>query len=217
MLRRAVLFSALVAGMGFPTFVAAQQAGPAGKPIKIDGVVNKILPGQGIVVDGKDGKQYGVGFNATSKVALEGTSGPDGLAAGSFVQFDVELNDKQEPVGDVKKIQMIDKSPINQPGVFSALGPDGKPGAAGKYFIRGTVKTNKDGVLNIVAGTKSMTVKLDPAVSIPVFLDRWQLAKPGDGITGDGTAFDQAGAPMTLVLGTRVMIKAVAPIETKKK
>lgn len=214
MLRRFVVSFVVLSGISIG--VQAQQPA-AGTAVKIDGVINKVVPGQGIVVDGKDKKQYGVGFDNTSKVSLEGTAGPEAITVGSYVQYDVTLNDKQEPTGPVKKIQLIDKSPINQPGVFSALGPDGKPGAAGPYFVRGTVKTNKNNEVSVVAGSKTMNFTLDPTVSVPVFLDKWQWAKPGDTITGDGKSFPAQGTPFTPVLGTRIMIKSVGPIDMKKK
>ena len=220
MLRRLVVLTLVfgsVIGLSNVAFAQKKPTGPQGTPIKIDGTVKEIVA-QGIVVSGKDGKTYGVGFTPTSKVGLVGTAGVEFIKPNTFVQFDVELDDKGQPVGEVKKIQITSQSAINEPGIFSAKGPDGKPGEPGPYFVRGTVNTNKDGTLTVTAGGKRMTVKAAVGISVPVTISDWRLAKPNDTITGDGNSFGpQPGLAFIPVQGTLVEIKAVGPIEMGKK
>ena len=117
-----------------------KAAAPKGTPIKIDGTVTQIVP-QGIVVNGKDGKKYGVGFTPTSKVGLVGTAGVDFLKPGTFVQFDVDLDDeRQAGRAKSKKIQITSHSrDQRRRASFRPRAPTRKPGEPGPYFVRGTV------------------------------------------------------------------------------
>lgn len=200
-----------------PSRKKGKAAAPKGTPIKIDGTVKQIVQ-QGIVVSGKDGKTYGVGFTPTSKVGLVGTTGIDFLKPGTFVQFEVMMDEKKEPSGEVKKIQITTPSATNVPGMGSTKGPDAKEGEAGEYFVRGTVTTNKSGMLTVSAGKDRVTVKVAEGVTVPVTIADWSMAKPNDVITGDGTSFGpQPGLDFIPVQGTLVEIKAAAPIEFGKK
>jgi len=192
-----------------------KKAPAKGTPIKVDGTVDSVMAG-GIMVNGKDGKKYGVGFPPNAKVTMSGNASPDVLKAGMYVQFTVNLDDKKKPTGEATKIQIIEPSAISSPGVFSEKGPDGKPGEPGPYFVRGTVKSYRDGTLNVTADKTALAVIVPSSASIPVTVGEWQLANPGDTITGDGSAFAvQQG--VTPVIGERIEIKAVAPITGKKK
>lgn len=53
-------------------------------------------------------------------------------------------------------------------------------------------------------------------MSIPVSNSNWQLAQPGDSISGDAQAFAQPNSPVTPALAERIEIKAVMPIQKKK-
>jgi len=203
-----------------PSASAQQPAAPPGGVImKLDGKVTQVV-GQGLLVQGNDGKQYAVGFTPASKLTVSGTASPEFLGPGMFIQLDTELDDKGQPVGEVTKLQIVEQSKINEPGIFSEAGPDGKPGAAGKYFIRGLVKTNKTNMLGVQAGGRLMTFKVSAAAAMPVTVSDWTLASPGDSIQGDGKSYAQQGAPATAatpVWCERMEIKAVAPIVKKKK
>jgi len=198
----------------------APAAPPGGTIMKLDGKVSQVVNGQGVLVNGNDGKQYAVFFTPASKLTVSGSASPEFLAPGSFIQLDTELDGKGQPMGEVSKLQIVAQSTINQPGIFSEAGPDAKPGAAGKYFIRGTVKTNKGDMLTVAAGGKQMTFKIAAGVSMPVTVDDWSLARANDSIQGDGKSYAQQGAPAnqpTPVWCERMEIKAVLPIEKKKK
>ena len=147
---------------------------------------------------------------------MAGTAGADYLSPGMFVQLEVDLDGSGKPTKEVSKLSIVEQSAINQPGVFSTAGPDAKPGAAGMYLVRGNVRANKGGTLTVAAGSKPMTVTLSGAVSIPVTTSNWQLAQPGDSISGDAQAFAQPNSPVTPAMADRIEIKAVMPIQKKK-
>jgi hypothetical protein len=215
----AVLF-VLAVMTAFSTPALAQKgkgnAGPQATDVIIDATVEQVVP-QGIVANDKSGKKYAIGFDGTSKIGLKGNAGIEFVTPGSFVQFDVDLDEKGMPTAEVKKIQITTQSPINEPGIFSSKGPDGKPGEAGTYFVRGTVRTNKDDTLTVSAGNKQMTVKVAAAITVPVTVADWRLAKPGDKLKGNGKAYVVPNAPMTPVLGTQIEITAAMPITKGKK
>jgi hypothetical protein len=218
MIRRVAVFAAAL-GLSLVgsqlVWAQGRQQAPKGSPIKVDGTVESVQAG-GLVVNGKDGKKYGVGFPQTAKITMSGNASPDVLKSGMYVQFTVTLDDKKKPTSEATKIQIIEPSNISQPGVFSEKGPDGKPGEPGPFFVRGTVKSFRDGTLNISAGTTAIAVTVPSSASIPVTVSEWQLASPGDTITGDGSAFP-AQQGIIPVAGERIEIKAIAPITGKKK
>lgn len=223
MLRRFVVASAigaLVVGWS-NVVVAQQQQGAQGTAIKIDGTVKQVVA-QGILVTGKDGKTYGLGFTPTSKVGLNGTAGVEFIKPNMMVQFEVTMDEKEKPVGELKKIQIVTPSDINVPSFSHDKGPDAKEGEAGLYFVRGTVNTNKDGTLTVTTVTgkgKSirLTVKVAAGVTVPVTIGDWKLAKEGDVITGDATSFGpQQGLAFIPAQGDLIEIKAAAPIDFKK-
>jgi len=222
MLRRALALSFIALSFVVVSLVAASSsafaqkppAAPKGTTILLDAKVDQVVP-QGILATDKGGKKYAVGFDAKSKIGLKGNADIDYVTPGSYVQFDVELDAEGKPATEVKKIQITEQSAITEPGIFSSKGPDGKPGEPGPYFVRGTVRTNRDGNMTVAAGNKQITIKVAEGVTVPVTLADWRMAKPGDAIKGNGTAYPQAGAP-TLVLGTLMEITAAGPIEKKR-
>lgn len=219
-----VAFGVVAVGLlvSFTQSASAQQKGPPGGTVmKVNGKVKEVVAGQGLLVTGNAGETWAVFFDKDSRLSLEGTASPDFLAPGSFIQLDTELDAKGQPVGEVKKLQIVQQDNINQPGIFSEDGPDAKPGAGGKFFVRGTVKTNKGKTLTVVAGGKQLTFKIADGVSMPVTIGEWALAKPGDTITnGDGRSYAQQGAPAGSVVPVyceAMIVKAISPIERKKK
>jgi hypothetical protein len=221
MIRRVAVIAAalglsLVASQSLWAQQGRQQA-PKTTPVKVDGTVEAISP-QGILVAQKDGKKFGMAFPPNAKVTLSGNAAPEFLKTGQYVQFTVNLDEKKKPTGEASKIQIIEQSAISSPGVFSEKGPDGKPGEPGPYFIRGTVKSFRDGTLSVAAGGPLMTVTIPASAAIPVTIADWDLANPGDQISGDGQALPAAtGAAFTPVFAERIEIKSAAPITGKKK
>jgi hypothetical protein len=219
MFRRFVVASSVFSFVACLTSVSVAQQGknaPKGTAIKVDGTVEQVVP-QGILVTGKDKKQYAVGFTPTSKVGLIGTAGIDYVKPGTFVQFEVNLDGKGVPTEEVKKVQITQQSNTVTPAISPSKGPDYKEGEPDLFFVRGTVRTNKNGELTVVADKKSITVKVAEGVTIPVTIADWSMAKKGDVITGDGTAFAQPNLPYTPVQGVLIEIKAAAPLEFKKR
>jgi hypothetical protein len=220
MLRRVLIASsAFVLMASVSTFVFAQKgksSAPKGTAVTVDATIEQVVP-QGIIANDKAGKKYAIGFDQKSKVGLSGDAGVDYIANGMFVQFDVDLDAEGKPTSDAKKLLIVEQTNINVPGVFSSKGPDGKPGEPGPYFVRGTVRGNKDGMLTIVAGNKPMTVKVADGTKVPVKVSDWTMAKAGDTIKGSGTAFAQPGAPMTIVLGVQMEITSAGPIGKGKR
>ena len=213
MIRRFVVAICALSSLGLAADSASAQQ--KGASVLIKGKVSQVVP-QGILVDGDDSKKYALGFGPKSKVTMAGTAGADYLSPGMFVQLEVDLDGSGKPTKEVSKLSIVEQSAINQPGVFSTAGPDAKPGAAGMYLVRGNVRANKGGTLTVAAGSKPMTVTLSGAVSIPVTTSNWQLAQPGDSISGDAQAFAQPNSPVTPAMADRIEIKAVMPIQKKK-
>lgn len=211
---------ALALSLSFVGSASAQQKKsgvPKGTALILKGKVAQVVPGQGILVEASDGKKIALGFHPTSKISMTGTAGADYLSPGMFVQMDVELDSMGKPAKEVAKLQITELSSINQPGIFSAAGPDGKPGAAGMYLVRGTVRANRGGQLTVAAGPKTMTVQLSGAVSVPVTTSDWRMAQPGDEVSGDAQAYNAPqGAPFTPAMAEAVTIKAAMPFQTKK-
>lgn len=227
MLHRALaLLSTAVVTVVISQFVLTQvalpqqgknNAAPKGTAIKVAGTVDQVVP-QGILVTGKDGKKYAVGFGPTSKVGLIGNASIDIIEAGAYVQATVDMDGQLNPMKPVSKLQVTERSAINEPGLFPEAGPDAKKGEPGKYFVRGTVKTNKGDTMSIQADKTLVTFKLAPGVVVPVTLSAWQLAQSGDQISGDGQSFAAMAAPggPIPVLGEKIEIKAAQMITGKK-
>ncbi|MGC3969707.1 MAG: hypothetical protein QM775_20965 [Pirellulales bacterium] len=218
MLRRSAFALCAFALVCLPAASALAQKGgvPKGTAVTLKGKVSQVVP-QGLLVEGSDGKKYGVGFTGASKVSMTGTAGSDYLSNGMFVQLEVELDAQGKPTKEVQKLSIIEQSTINQPGISSSEGPDAKQGTGGLFLVRGTVRGNKNGELTVAAGSKPLTVKLSGAVSIPVTTSDWRMAQPGDEITGDAQSFPaQQGAPFTPAMAEAVTIKAVMPFQKKK-
>jgi hypothetical protein len=217
MLRRSAFALLAVALVCLPAGSALAQKGaaPKGTPVSLKGKVKQVVP-QGLLVE-SGGKDYGVGFSNTSKVSMTGTAGPDYLSPGMFVQMEVELDSQGKPTKEVSKLSIVEQSALNQPGIFSAAGPDAKPGDVGLFLVRGAVRGNKAGELTVAAGSKPMIVKLSNTVSIPVTTSDWRMAQPGDEVTGDAQSFNAPqGATFTPALAEAVTIKAVMPFQKKK-
>jgi hypothetical protein len=210
------LVSSFVACLTSESVAQQSKNAPKGTAIKVDGTVEQVVP-QGILVTGKDKKQYAVGFTPTSKVGLVGTAGIDYVKPGTFVQFEVNLDGKGVPTEEVKKVQITQQSATVTPAISPSKGPDYKEGEPDLFFVRGTVRTNKNNELTVVADKRSITVKVAEGITVPVTIADWTLAKKGDEIKGDGTAFTQPNLPYTLVQGTQIEIKAAAPIDFSKK
>jgi hypothetical protein len=220
MIRRVAVFAAAL-GMSLTgsqsLWAQKGQQGPKTTAVKIDGTVEQISP-QGILVNQKDGKKIGMAFPPNAKVTLSGNAAPEFLKPGQYIQFTVNLDEKKKPTGDASKIQIIEQSAISSPGVFSEKGPDGKPGEPGPYFVRGTVKSYREGQMSVAAGGPLMTVNVPASAAIPVTIADWDLANPGDQISGDAQALAaQPNAPFTPAFAERIEIKSVAPITGKKK
>ncbi len=213
MIRRFVVTICALTSLGLAADIASAQ--PKGTSVAIKGKVAQVVP-QGILIDGDDNKKYALGFNPKSKVTMAGTAGPDFVAPGMYVQFEVDLDSAGKPTKEIAKLSIIQQDAINVPGISSAAGPDAKPGGAGAYLVRGTVRANKGGTLTVAAGSKTITVTLSGAATIPVTNSNWQLAQPGDSISGDAQAFAQPNSPVTPALAERIEIKAVMPIQKKK-
>jgi len=216
MFRRALIASLMFAAVASVCSSAYAQKGKAsaakGTSVTVDAKIDQVVPQGIIATDAKAKKQYAIGFDQKSKVGLSGDAGVDFISNGMFVQFDVDLDAEGMPTSDAKKLLIVEQTNINVPGVFSSKGPDGKPGEPGPYFVRGTVRTNKDGMLTVVAGNKPMTVKVADDTKVPIKISDWTMAKPGDTIKGSGTAFPQPNAPLTPVLGVIMEITAAGPI-----
>lgn len=220
MLRRAAV-TLLALGLTFAwsgaVLAQGKAAAPRTTPIKISGTVDQVVAA-GIVVKGTDGKMQAIQFPPSAKVSLSGTASPDILKPGMMVSFTVTLDEKAKPVGEATKLQIIEPSAINIPGISSEKGPDAKPDEPGPYFVRGNVRSYRDGSLTVAAGPKSLVVALSATASIPVTISAWQLASPGDTITGDAGALAvPANAPFTPCIAERIEIKAIQPITGKKK
>ncbi|MBA4018095.1 MAG: hypothetical protein C0483_13060 [Pirellula sp.] len=212
MIRRFVVAICALSSLGIAANNASAQKGSA---VSIKGKVAQVVP-QGILVQGDDNKKYALGFTPKSKVTMSGTAGADYLAPGMFVQFEVDVDDSGKPTKEVGKLSITEQSAINVPGISSTAGPDAKPGAAGTYLVRGTVRANKAGTLTVAAGSKTMTVSMSGSMSIPVSNSNWQMAQPGDSISGDAQAFAQPNSDVTPAMAERIEIKAVMPIQKKK-
>lgn len=220
MLRRTfVSASVLALVLGSSSLVLAQAAKPSGKTTKIDATVDQVVP-QGIYATSKDGKgtKYAIGFNAASKVGLVGNASTDFIEPGQYVQMTVDMDGEGKPTKPVDKVMIIVQDKLTQPGVMSTKGPDGKPGEPGPYLVRGTVKTNKNEELTIAAGGKQVVVKMALGATVPVNIPNWQMAKPGDAISGAGIIVTAAsgGAP-AMVFGDQMEIKAAMPITKAEK
>ena len=218
MIRRAAIALVaigLVAGSSNVLLAQGKQAAPKTTPIKISGTVEQVVA-LGILVKQADGKMVAMQFPPSAKVTMAGNGSPDILKPGMFVQFTVNLDEKGKPSGEATKVQITEQSNINVPGITSEKGPDAKPGEPGPYFVRGTVKSYREGSLVVSAGSKSLTVPLGASASIPVTVGDWSLASPGDTISGDAQALP-ANPQFTPCMAERIEIKAIQPITGKKK
>jgi hypothetical protein len=213
MMRRMLLTVSVFALVVGSSGLVHAQAKPKGPLVKLDATITKVLPAQGILATGKDGKQYAIGFDQSSRVALSGNASTDFITPGTYVQMDVDMDGEGKPAKPVSKVAIVQQGKFSEPGVMSTKGPDAKPGEPGLYLVRGTVKTNKNEELTINAGSKQVVVKMALGATVPVNITTWQMAKEGDALAGDGVVVTAAaGNAPALVYGERIEIKAAMPI-----
>jgi hypothetical protein len=219
MLRRTVLSASVFALLlGSSSFALAQK--PPGKATKIEATIDQVLPGQGILATSKDGKgtKYAIGFGPASKIGLSGNASVDFIEPGSFVQMDVEMDGEMKPMKDVMAVTVTTASKLNEPVIAAKKGPDQVAGEPGTYIVRGTVRTNKDGMLTVSVGAKQVTVKVALAATVPISIANWQMAKPNDVITGAGIVVTAAaGGKPNMVYCDQMEIKAAMPITKPTK
>lgn len=217
MIRRVVVAALALGLVGVGVSSAQAQAKkpplPKGTPVTLNGKVDQVVP-QGLLIDAA-GKKYAMVVMPGSTLSVTGTATADFLGPGAFVQFDVELDSADKPKGEVTKIQITEQSSLNVPGIFNEAGPDAVQGQGGKYFVRGTVKTNKNGQLTVQAGPKPITVQVSGAAAIPVTFSDWRMASVGDSVTGSAIA-GQANPQFTPIVAENVTIKAAMPFQKKK-
>lgn len=191
---------ATVLFIGFATEGRAQQGGRWAPPrntdlrqlrdVTIDGSLEGV---QGNLLQVKItlGHPYLVALQPNfSKLGISGTAKPDYLKPGMFVSFTADLpKDKkvelEQPLTD---LAIISPSETNTPGLFNE-DRDNKDST--KFFVRGTVRSFKEGKLTVSAGGKQITADVPADAMIKVESIDLSIVRQGDGIKVTGKEYQQ--------------------------
>jgi hypothetical protein len=155
------------------------------KPTKVVGTFEGM---QGLYMQVKDatGHPYIVALQPNvSKVGIVGTARPDFLKPGMLVSFTADLDkDKKGMTAEpISELSIITPSETNTPGLFPE---DRENKDATRFFVRGTVRSVKDGKLTVSAGGKQVAGELPDDANIKLESSDLKLAQQGDEVSVDG-------------------------------
>ncbi len=125
-----------------------------------------------------------------SKLGITGMAKPDYLKPGMFVSFSADLpkekkGEVDEPLTD---LAIISPSETNTPGLFNE---DRDNKESTKYFVRGTVRSYKDGKLTVAAGGKQVIAPVPSDMDIKLESNDLALLRQGDTIKVAGKQYQQ--------------------------
>jgi hypothetical protein len=214
MSRRLPCFAAVILGFALVPSWALAQTGKAVGGIK--GSIKTIDANTGVItIADPNGKLSFVKMKQGGAFSLEGTAEPAFLAAGHVVDFNAKADRKGNIEGEIKEMRITELTGSLEPSFYSEERPAASdpPEKTYKYFIRGTVKANKDGDLQIQANNVVVKGKLAADAKISFSLTDYRLAQTGDELE---VMKGVEGAP-GYILGENVNIKCLQPVAPKKK
>jgi hypothetical protein len=180
-------------------------------------VVGTFEGAQGLLMQVKNatGHPYIIALQPNmSKVGVVGTAKPDFLKPGMLVSFTADVDKKGAVADPINELAIIAPSETNTPGMFPE---DRENPDAGRFFIRGTVRTVKEGKLTVSAGGKQVSGELPDDANIKVESSDLNLAQQGDEISVEGrlvSEYKSEGNNIVpgKVFGEKVDIKLSEPL-----
>jgi hypothetical protein len=180
---------------------------------RLSGTVEQVTP-QVVTVSPEGGKEpVYVGINqlgVTTRVTILGTAEPEFLSPGMYVQFTAAIDQQGTVQGKVAELLIYEPEETTGP-ILAAEGDPGQPktNADGVpiYFVRGQVRSNRNGELMVATTGKSVKMPLAEVQKINVGLHNLALASAGDKVSIVGKEVDK-----TKVLGERVDVTLSKPL-----
>jgi hypothetical protein len=191
------------------------------KETSVTGTVEGVQ-GNMINVKNATGHPYIIALLPASKLGVTGTAKPDYLKPGMLVSFTADLDVKKGTISaPLKEMAIITKSETNVPGLFQE---DRENKDSTRYFVRGIVKTFKEGNLAVSAGGKQMAGPVASDAVIKLESTDLAVVRQGDEIAVDGRLYQDYRSENNVVrpgqvFGEKVDIKLAEPLsaDTFKK
>jgi hypothetical protein len=155
------------------------------KDVTVDGTLEGVQ-GNLLQVKATAGHPYWVALQpGFSKLGVTGTAQPDYLKAGMLVSFTADLpkekkGEVDEPLTDLAIIAPGENS---QPGLFNE---DRDNKESTRFFVRGIVKSYKEGKLTVMAGGKPIVAPVPTDLEIKLESTDLAIVRQGDGIKVTG-------------------------------
>lgn len=150
-----------------------------------------LVPGQAVVLNIKDSTEHPYWVLVqppTSKLGITGTALPEFLKAGLLVSFTADVDDKGVVDQPVKELQIVSPSETTTPGLFRE---DRDNKESTRFYVRATIRTNKEGVLTMSAGGKQVQATLASDAKIKVESTDPKIAQEGDEIKLTGRMVEE--------------------------
>lgn len=213
------LFGTLVIGL---QPAAAQKGGKRGAPpeeLEIEGQVKQVTS-QGLIVETADGTKYGIGVGRSSQLTLQGEASKAFLAAGTYLEFEAELDHAFKSTHEPKSLTIVNVSTANPAGLFpqTVLPRDfiRDEKARATFLVRGKMLAPRDGALVVQTGQKIVTTKMAEGYTVAARFDNWALATAGDVVKGTVQLRPQPNTGIVQVTCQKLTIDAAQPIEPLK-
>ena len=181
------------------------------KETSVAGTVEGVQ-GNMINVKNATGHPYIIALVPASKLGVTGTAKSDYIKPGMMVSFnaDVEVDSKKGTVSEpIKDMQIVTKSDTNVPTLYQE---DRDNKESTKYFVRGIVKSMKDGSLALSVGGKQITATVAPDAAIKFESTDLAGVRQGDEIAISGRLYKEYKSEGNnvqpgMVIGEKVDIK----------
>jgi hypothetical protein len=149
-----------------------------------------------------------------SKIGIEGTARPDFLKPGMLVSFTADVDKKGAVDEPITELAIISPSETNTPGIFPE---DRENKDSTRFFVRGTVRSYKEGKLNVNAGGKQISGELPDEANIKLESSDLNLARQGDEVTVEGRLVSEYNGEGNnikpgVVFGEKIDIKLSEPL-----
>ena len=202
--------------------VALGQPKPKGPKSLADYKATKVtgtfegVQGPYMQVKNATGHPYIIALQANvSKVGIVGTARPDFLKPGMLVSFTADIDKKGAVAEPISELAIVAPSETNTPGLFPE---DRENKDSTRFFVRGTVRTVKEGKLTVSAGGKQVAGELPDDATITLESNDLSLAQQGDEVSVEGRLVSEYKSEGNNVIpgkvfGEKIDIKLSEPLD----
>ena len=209
----ALMATALAVVLPLEVFAQAPQPKPVvGLKGKIQEISNNLIG-----IADSTSKPILVELLPGTEIKVEGTATPDFLTPGLYVEFAADMTRQgvlQAPLEEITICDVTDQMPTTfKPDDPTKPLPKEKDAVA-KYFVRGLIRTNKNGKLMISSPGGSVRGELSPTAKVKVAVQHLDWVQPKDDILIEAGV---EGEDAAHVKAYRVKITMLNPLEGAKK